>query len=269
MNIGNDYPIGIFDSGVGGLSILKELKKLLPYESFIYFADSANAPYGKKTPKEIYLFSKKIVDFFLEQHVKLIIVACNTATAHAIRKLRNNYIVPFVGMEPAIKPAALHTKTGHIGVLATAGTFRGQHFVKTTETFAKDIQVHTQVGNGLVQFVEQGHFNTLETKAVLRQYIEPMLEQNIDHLVLGCTHYPFLCEAIKEIISNHEVEIVNPSVPVAHQAKSLLFSFDLESNCKVPPKYHFFTTGKKNVLEELIAEIGIHDVVEISEIPIL
>ncbi|MCD6366034.1 MAG: glutamate racemase [Bacteroidales bacterium] len=267
MAIGNNNPIGIFDSGVGGLSVLKKLKQLLPFESFIYFADSGHAPYGEKKPEEIYRFSKKIVDFFLERKVKLIIVACNTATAHAIRKLRKLYVIPFVGMEPAIKPAALHTKTGHIGVLATAGTFRGKHFAETTETFAKGIQVHTQVGEGLVEAVEQGNFNTPETTTILRKYIEPMLDQGIDSLVLGCTHYPFLCEQIKEIIGQRQVEIINPAEPVAHQAKNLLFSFDLECNCSMPPKYHFFTTGKKEVLKNLITQIEIYDHIEISEIP--
>ena len=267
MTIGNNNPIGIFDSGVGGLSVLKELKRLLPFESFIYFADSAHAPYGEKKPEEIYRFSKRIVNFFLERKVKLIVVACNTATAHAIRKLRRQHIIPFVGMEPAIKPAALHTKTGHIGVLATAGTFRGKHFAETTETFAKGVQVHTQVGKGLVDAVEQGDINTPETTAILRKYIEPMLKQNIDSLVLGCTHYPFLCKEIKTIVDKKDVAIINPSEPVARQTKNLLFSFDLECNCNTPPKYHFFTTGKGKVLKNLITQIGICDHIEISEIP--
>ncbi len=267
MTVGNNNPIGIFDSGVGGLSVLKELKRLLPFESFIYFADSTHAPYGEKTPEEIYRFSKKIVDFFLDRQVKLIVVACNTATAHAIRKLRKQYIVPFVGMEPAVKPAALHTKTGHIGVLATAGTFKGKHFAETTETFAKGVQIHTQVGEGLVEAVEQGYFNTPETTTILRKYIEPMLEQNIDSLVLGCTHYPFLCDQIKKIIGHRQVEIINPAEPVARQAKNILFSFDLECNCGTQPEYQFFTTGKKEVLKNLITQIEIYDNIEISEIP--
>ncbi len=266
MAVGNNNPIGIFDSGVGGLSVLKELKRLLPFESFIYFADSAHAPYGEKTPEEIYRYSKTIVDFFLGRKVKLIVVACNTATAHAIRKLRKQYAIPFVGMEPAVKPAALHTKTGHIGVLATAGTFRGKHFTKTTETFAKGIQVHTQVGEGLVEAVEQGNFNISGTTEMLRKYIVPMLEQGIDFLVLGCTHYPFLCEQIKEITGQRQIEIINPAEPVAHQTKNLLFSFNLESSGDMPPKYQFFTTGKEKVLKNLITQIGIHDSFEISEI---
>ncbi|RKX17774.1 MAG: glutamate racemase [Candidatus Zixiibacteriota bacterium] len=266
MSTGNNHPIGIFDSGVGGLSVLKELKRLLPFESFIYFADSAHAPYGEKKPEEIYRFSKKIVDFFLERKVKLIVIACNTATAHAIRKLRRLYVIPFIGMEPAIKPAALHTKTGHIGVLATAGTFRGKHFTETTETFAKGIQVHTQVGEGLVEAVEQGKFNAPETTTILRKYIMPMLEQNIDSLVLGCTHYLFLCEQIKIIVGKKDVAIINSAEPVALQTKNILFSFDLECNCNTPPEYQFFTTGKKEILKSLITQIEIYDHFEISEI---
>jgi len=257
MGAGNNCPIGIFDSGVGGLSVFKEIRTYLPYESFIYFADSAHTPFGEKTPDEIFNLSKKIVDFLLEKKVKLIVVACNTATSHAIRKLRKQYVIPFVGMEPAVKPAALETKTGHIGVLATAGTFKGKHFTETTKTYAKGIQVHTQVGKGLVEAVENGQFDLPETKILLQQYINPMMEKNIDYLVLGCTHYPFLCRQIKEVIGKQNIKIINPAEPVARQTRNVLFSYDLECDCETLPLYEFYTTGKQQVIKDLIEQIGV------------
>ncbi len=257
MGAGNNCPIGIFDSGVGGLSVFKEVRKYLPCESFIYFADSAHTPFGEKTSDEIFNYSKKIVDFLLERKAKLIVIACNTATAHAIRKLRKQYIIPFVGMEPAIKPAALHSKTGHIGVLATAGTLKGKHFIETRKSFAKGVQVHTQVGNGLVEVVENGQFDLPETKNLLQQYINPMLENNIDHLVLGCTHYPFLFHQIKEIIGEKNVEIIDPAEPVSIQTRNLLFSYDLEANCEILPQYEFYTTGRIEIISDIIEKIDI------------
>ncbi|HIE15856.1 MAG TPA: glutamate racemase, partial [Bacteroidales bacterium] len=250
----------------GGLSVFKELKKYLPSESFIYFADSINAPYGSKTSEEILELSEKIVKFLLVYKVKLIVVACNTVTAHAIKTLRENFSIPFVGMEPAVKPAALNTKTKHIGVLATAGTLKGNHFAQTTKTFANGIYVHTQVGEGLVQAVESGDFNSQNIRSILQEYIVPMVKQNIDHLVLGCTHYPFLCNQIKEIIGQKKITIINPAEPVALHTKNLLRRFNLQCNTNLHPRYQFFTTGEKTIMEKLILQTNIKTQPEVFKI---
>lgn len=266
----NNNPIGVFDSGVGGLSVLRELKHLLPYESFIYFADSGNAPYGSKSPEQIFNLSKRIVNFFLKKKVKIIVLACNTGTAHAIKKLRKIYTIPFIGMEPAVKPAALKTKTGHIGVLATIGTFRGKHFEKTMKTYVKNVQVHMQVGMHLVEFVELGNFDSPEVRHTLKKFINPMLLAGIDKLVLGCTHYPFLYEAIKAVINDDSVEIIDPSEPVARQTKSILYSFNLECSCNIPPKYTFYTTGKHTeTLKNMVKMIGFTENTEIIKINVM
>ncbi|MGB5236001.1 MAG: glutamate racemase, partial [Flavobacteriaceae bacterium] len=181
----NQHPIGIFDSGVGGTSIWRELHKLLPSEDTIYLADSKNAPYGEKSGSEIINLSKKNVDWLLERDCKMIIVACNTATTNAIAYLRSHYPVPFIGIEPAIKPAALHSATGKVGVLATSGTLASQLFLTTSKTHAEDILILEQVGEGLVRLIEQGKIDSSEMRLLLQKYLEPMINAGIDQLVLG------------------------------------------------------------------------------------
>ena len=191
------HPIGIFDSGIGGTSILKEVHQLLPHESIIYLADSKNAPYGDKSTEHILQFSIKNTEFLLNKGCKLIIVACNTATTNAIAYLRSTYKVPFVGIEPAIKPAALETRTRSIGILATKGTLSSSLFHKTSDHFAKHINVIEQTGEGIVSLIEAGQLASQEMKQLLETYLSPMIEANIDHLVLGCTHYPYLIPLLK------------------------------------------------------------------------
>lgn len=193
----------MFDSGVGGLSIFQEVTRLLPNESILYFADTLHCPYGEREPSEVAEFSEAITRFLLKKHCKLIVVACNTATAMAIDALRRNFPdVPFVGMEPAIKPAALKSRTKTVGVLATTGTFHGRLFQATRERFAGDVRVLTAVGTGLVELVEAGYGDSPEAEALLRQYLTPMLEVGMDRLVLGCTHYAFLSATIWRVIDN-------------------------------------------------------------------
>lgn len=214
-------PIGVFDSGTGGLSVLKELLKDLPNEKFIYFADSANCPYGSKSHSEIIRLSSEIVNFLMSKNCKIIVVACNTATAAAIDWLRGNYKLPFIGMEPAIKPAALNSKTKSIGVLATAGTFKGRLYIETSRKYASDVNVCYQVGEGLVELVEKGQYNSPEAEKLLLKYIQPMLDCNIDQLVLGCTHYPFFKPLLKTILPDN-VEIIDPAPAVSKQAVRIL-----------------------------------------------
>lgn len=214
-------PIGVFDSGVGGLSVLHALKEVMPQEDYIYVADQSHAPYGKRSKAEITLRSEIITKWLVLQECKLIVVACNTATTNAISYLRNSFDVPFVGIEPAIKPAALGSKTGVVGVLATEGTLASELFQTTTQDHAKDIQVITQVGHGLVELVEEGKATSSEAEKQLRHDLSPMLAHPIDHLVLGCTHYPFLGETLKRILPQN-VTLVDCSHAVAKQTKRIL-----------------------------------------------
>lgn len=213
-------PIGLFDSGIGGTSIWKEIHALLPGEDTIYLADSKNAPYGQKSKDEIIALSCKNVEFLLEHNSKLIVVACNTATTNAIKELRERYDVPFIGIEPAIKPAAIHTKTNAIGILATKGTLSSELFNKTVAGF-KDVNVVEQVGYNLVALIESGKLESEEVRELLQQYLQPMIDANIDYLVLGCSHYPYLVPQIKEILPPH-VKIIDSGEAVARQTKKVL-----------------------------------------------
>ena len=231
MKLDKTFSIGVFDSGVGGLSVLKELAALLPYENFIYFGDRKNVPYGTKPASEVKKLSDKIVEFLLAKKVKIVVVACNTATAFAIKHLREKYnFIDFVGMEPAIKPAALSTKTGKIGVLATALTLRGNHFKTTKEKYASGVEVFAQEGNGLVEIVEGNKIGTKESLELLRQYLLPMKLKGIDKLVLGCTHYPFLTDDIKAVLDTDGIEIINPAGAVARRTFELLKRNNLLNN---------------------------------------
>ncbi|MEK7585906.1 MAG: glutamate racemase [Patescibacteria group bacterium] len=240
--------IGVFDSGLGGLWILKYLERELPNYNFIYYADQAHLPYGNREPEEITELSSKIVDFLLEKDCKLIVVACNTATSASITKLREKYPVPFVGIEPAIKPASELSKTGHIGVLATKVTAEGQKLHDSIEKFASDVEVHTVIGYGLVELVEEGKGDSDEAEELLRKYLEPLLEKNlptgqagIDQLVLGCTHYAFLINRIKKIVGD-KVNIIDPAPAVVKRVKQLVEENNITpSNNKKEPE--IFTSG--------------------------
>ncbi len=236
-------PIGMFDSGIGGLTVWKEVNQLLPNESIIYYADNAHYPYGPKSQSTIQQFCNRIVDFLLAKDCKLIVVACNTATAAAITHLRQHYCIPFVGMEPAVKPAALHTKTGKIGILATQGTLAGALFQETSRKFAQDVEVYIQIGTGLIAIVEENRIHEPASIELLRSYIMPMVEKGADHIVLGCTHYPFL-QAIIEDMVGPEITILNPAPAVAKQVKRLLEINDLLAANDQVAEYIFHASGK-------------------------
>ncbi len=244
--------IGVFDSGVGGLSVWKELITVLPNESIIYYADSGNCPYGVKTQEEIIQLSKRIVEFLLTHNVKLIVVACNTATASAIDYLRQNYDISFVGMEPAVKPAALKTKKRIVGVLATEGTFNGRLFNETTNKWASEIKVEVQVGKGFVELVEQSDLDSDNAKKIVKKAVQPLLDKGIDQLVLACTHYPFLCERIKEISNNLQLEIINPAPAVANQVKNVLERLGILNRNNQFPKYKFYSSGTLVSMRKLL-----------------
>lgn len=249
----NEQPIGIFDSGVGGTSIWKEIHRLLPYEHTCYLADSRNAPYGTKSPGEIRRLSIKNTECLLEKGCKLIVVACNTATTNAIDYLRAHYKVPFIGIEPAIKPAALNSRSGTVGVLATRGTLGSSLFHSTSKMHASGIRVVEQEGNGLVELIEAGQENATQTRNLLRQYLQPMLEAKIDHLVLGCTHYPYLVPLLKELLPEG-VTIIDCGEAVARQVKHILQKNGLENRSGKKTRHSFFTNGDVAILRSFVQD---------------
>lgn len=211
--------IGIFDSGTGGLSVFKEIRKLLPEERYIYFSDNAHCPYGEKSREYIIERSREITRFLLDKGCDIIVVACNTATAAAIAVLREEFPVRFIGMEPAVKPAVKSTKTGVVGVLATAGTLKADKYLNTREKFSEGVKITEHVGQGFVELVEKGCLTGREAEDVVRASLKPLLDEGADRIVLGCTHYPFLWDTIAkialELYPEREIEIIDPAPAVA------------------------------------------------------
>lgn len=244
-------PIGFFDSGIGGTSIWKEVIELLPNENSIYLADSLNAPYGEKSKDRIIELCIKNTEILINKNCKLIIVACNTATTNAIDILRKTYDIPFIGIEPAIKPAALFSKTNAIGILATKGTLSSALFEKTTQEYATHITTIEQDGEGLVPLIEAGKLNSKEVENLLVKFLKPMLKFNIDHLVLGCTHYPYLIPQIKKIVGE-KVSIIDSGEAVAKQTKAILKKHHLLNQSELKPEHLFFTNGNKKVLAQFV-----------------
>ncbi len=251
----NDFPIGVFDSGVGGTSIWKEIKKLLPHEDTIYLADSKNAPYGVKTQAEIIKLSVKNTELLLDQGCKLVVVACNTATTNAIDYLRKNYQVPFIGIEPAIKPAALRTNSKTVGVLATKGTLASSLFNSTLEIYASGIKIIEQEGTGLVHLIEQGKVASNEMKTLLQELIYPMLKEGIDCLVLGCTHYPYLIPVLRELLPEH-VQIIDSGAAVARQTKAVLEMHELGNLFNIKAKHRFFSNADVTILKDFLKDMN-------------
>ena len=252
MNSTEDYPIGFFDSGIGGTSIWKEVHELLPNENTIYLADSKNAPYGDKSKDKIIEYCIKNTEILLNQNAKIIVIACNTATTNAIKILRDKYTIPFIGIEPAIKLASLVTKTNNIGVLATRGTIQSDLFEKTSASLKSGIKIIEQVGDGLVNLIEKGELESKEIEFLLKKYLNPMMEKNIDALVLGCTHYPYLIPSIRKIITN-DIKIIDAGFAVARQTKNILKKFNItqiKGNHKTTHK--FFSNKDTKVLSKLL-----------------
>ncbi len=248
MNSNN--PIGLFDSGIGGTSIWKEIHELLPNEDTIYLADSKNAPYGQKSKEEIIQLSIKNTEYLLNQNCKIIVVACNTATTNAIDELRARYTIPFIGIEPAIKPAAINSQQNVIGILATQGTLNSELFNKSVEQF-QDTKIIEQIGTGLVRLIENGEMNSEEMNILLHQYLEPMIQANIDYLVLGCSHYPYLIPQIKKILPHH-VKIIDSGEAVARQTKKVLQeSVGLNKSAK-KGKAVFYSNSNTKVLNDIL-----------------
>ena len=218
--------IGIFDSGVGGLSVFREVRKLLPDEKYIYYSDNAHCPYGEKSKEYIIERSRNITDFLLGQGADIIVVACNTATAAAIATLRSEYPVSFIGMEPAIKPAAAITRSGVVGVLATAGTLKADKYRDTKGRHAENVQVAEHIGQGFVELVEKGITTGPESESIIAESLRPLLDAGADTIVLGCTHYPFLSDAIlntaAKLIPGHQITVIDPAPAVARHLLDIM-----------------------------------------------
>lgn len=234
-------PIGVLDSGLGGLSVLKALREELPCEQFLYCADCAHAPWGDKTENYIVERCRAIVRFLIESRAKAVVLACNTATAAAADILRKELTLPIIGIEPAVKPAAARTQTGVIGVLATRRTTESARYLSLLKRFAGNVKVVTVAAPGLMECVEQGEFNAPATRRLLEKYLEPIKTAGADRLVLGCTHYPFLADAIVDIMGP-EVELMEPGKPVAKVAHARLAALDL-LNPGSAPVCRYFVAG--------------------------
>lgn len=222
MNPDSAAPIGVFDSGVGGLSVLAQIHKQFPAENLLYVADQAHVPYGPRSLSEVQQFSAAITRFLLAQNARLIVVACNTASAAALNTLRRAFPdVVFVGMEPAVKPAARATKTGKVGVLATTGTFASERYAALMTRFAHDVVVYEDPCLGLVELIEAGEIDSPPVRALLRQVVTPMLAAGVDTLVLGCTHYPFVLPTLRQIVGT-AVSLIDPAPAVARQVGRVL-----------------------------------------------
>lgn len=258
-------PIGVFDSGVGGLSVLKEIRRALPGEDLIYVADSAHAPYGDK-PKEFILErSTAIVDFFLAQQVKAIVVACNTATGAAVREIRERHSLPIIAMEPAIKPAVVKTQSGVVGVLATSRTLASRNFKLLFERFANQARIIPVACPGLVEHIERGDVAGTEIRALVARYVEPLLSQNVDTIVLGCTHYPFIAPLVREI-AGCSVAVIDSGAAIARELNARLDRFAIKNGVHGAGVVSFYSSVDCKSVYDVITQLW-GETVEVLRFP--
>lgn len=255
--MGSDPRIGIFDSGIGGLNIAAAIRQALPGERLIYFGDNAHVPYGERTAAEILGFSTAITEALLDKGCRSIVIACNTASNAALAPLRERFPhIPFVGMEPAVKPAAEHTRSGVVGVLATRATVEGRSLAAVVERFAHDVEVIQQACPGLAQRIDNGDFDSVETEALLRNWIEPMLGRGIDALVLGCTHYP-LVRPLIERITGPGVRVIEPSAAIARRLAQLLAEYGLQRPEGSQGSLECYTSGEPERFHAVLHRLGL------------
>ena len=259
-------PIGVFDSGVGGLSVLREIRRELPGEDLLYVADSGYAPYGDMSEQLIEARSVSLIEFLLSRQAKAIVVACNTVTGVAIRALRARFPVPIVGMEPAVKPAAATTKSGVVGVLATTRTLSSDNFIRLQERFGADVDIVVQPCAGLADRVEAGDLTGDKTRALVEQYVQPMLDRGADTIVLGCTHYPFLTALIQSI-TGPEVAIIDPAAAVARELRRRLEDLGLAGSGTHSGTERFWTSDSRAQAESIISRLWSEDT-EVMELPV-
>ena len=250
--------IGIFDSGVGGLSVFREIRRLLPEESYVYYSDNAHCPYGEKTREYIIDRARSITELLLSKGADIIVIACNTATAAAISTLREEYSVPFIGMEPAVKPAAAKTRSGVVGVLATAGTLKAEKYLTTRGKYADEVRFVEHVGEGFVELVERGALKGEEAEATVSRSLIPLLEAGADTIVLGCTHYPFLSETISKVAvescPGHNVVIIDPAPAVAKHLMEIMTENNLMRNDGFSVELH--SSGNDAALKTFYDNLG-------------
>lgn len=258
-------PIGVFDSGVGGLSVLREIRKLLPSENLLYVADSAHAPYGDKSKEFVLERSIAIVDFFVSHQVKAIVVACNTATGAAVKELRPTINQTIIAMEPAVKPASENTKTGVIGVLATSRTLSSNNFQILFARFADQVKIITQPCPGLVEQVERGDLNSDKTRAMVAQYVQPLVSQNVDFIVLGCTHYPFLAPLIRELVGS-SISVIDSGSAIARELKSRLGRTEILAGLHRRGSVQFWSSDESDKAKPIISQLWGADV-DVSIMP--
>lgn len=248
----NNSPIGVYDSGLGGLSVWRELRLRLPHESLIYLGDGKNCPYGGRSREEITRFAAAAVERLVAAGAKMVVVGCNTATTAAIDYLRDRWSdMPIVGLEPAVKPACLNTKTGRIAVLATAHSLRSEMFLRTATRYAEGVEVLKVVGEEFVEIVEAGEEHTPRAQMAVRRVIEPLLDKGIDHIVLGCTHYPFLRSEIERVIGDRPIEVIDSGEAVARRVEWLLERYDIAAASDHTPTFDFMTYSDDVYLERL------------------
>jgi len=265
LNPHYNKPIGVIDSGVGGLTVWRELIKMLPNENSIYFADSQNCPYGSKPLETIRELTFNIVKFLLTQDCKLILIACNSISASIINELRKFYPdVPFVGIEPAIKVAASHTKTKNIGVLATEATVKGELYNHTKTVIPDDINIHVQIGYNLVDLIELGKINSTETSETLEKYISTLINKNVDEVVLGCTHYPFLIDQMKKV-SGDKINYIDPASAVVKQVERMLIKHEIKNGSDKIGNHKLYSSGSFFPAKELLPEFDISSIEIIKE----
>jgi len=255
----NHSPIGVFDSGVGGLSVLRSMRELMPHENMIFIADQEHVPYGSRASQEVHGFAQGITHFLLDESAKLIVVACNTASAASLHSLRQEFPnIPFVGMEPAVKPAAEKTNSKVVGVLATPATFQGELYASVVERFARDVTLIQHTCPGLVQQIEAGELQGSRTRAILEEALIPMLAQGIDTIVLGCTHYPFAIPLIEEIVGP-QVRVIDPAPAVARQVGRMLDAHKLRNPGDRTSSTRYLTSGDPQHLQALLAQLIAED----------
>lgn len=251
----NSGPIGIMDSGVGGLTVLRHIRKQLPHEDLLYFADQAHVPYGPQTPAKIKYYTQTITAFLLDQGAKLIVVACNAASAAALTHLRESFPeVSFVGMEPAVKPGATQSRQGKIGVLATTGTFNSERYARLMAQYGQGIMAYEDPCMGLVEEIEAGNLTTPETERILRQALTPMLSAGVDTIVLGCTHYPFVIGIIRKLVGP-EVTVIDPAPAVARQTHRILRKEERLANRSEAGAVLCYSSNKPQLLASMIRDL--------------
>jgi len=247
--------IGIFDSGVGGVSVLRAIRKLMPDLPVIYLADQAHVPYGPRSLEQVRDFSAEISRFLLANGAKLVVVACNTASAAALHYLRKEFPgIPFVGMEPAVKPAAERTQTKKVGVLATPATFQGELYTSVVERYANEITVMQDTCKGLVDEIEAGRLDGMRTRQILDSALGPMIQQGIDTVVLGCTHYPLVIPLIEEIVGP-QITVIDPALAVGRQVERLARTHGLENQDELMGFCRLLTTGNAEIFYEIIPKL--------------